>query len=227
MRVVMDETLDQREEKREVRNGLGRFVMGVGVALAAAGGLTAFDGHAVVGAWMAGIGAPVGLIGAVWAWRNRPGDDALELGASASVIERAHRNRSIMLVLSPVFMLIFGAISLEKTGKLLAGEGDAMDWLMIGAVIVYAWLGPLIVLGRGGLTASQRRLLEDELTRHHRSVAAGLGLTVLMAGMSAVIVLGMIEPEWAVRLAPLVMCVAGAATTLRFGWLDRRAARDG
>lgn len=223
----MDETLEQREEKREIRNGLGRFVMGGGLTLVVAGALTAFDGHALVGAWMAGIGAPIGLIGAAWAWRNRPGEDARRLGASAGVVERAHRNRSIMLVLSPVFMLIFGAISLEKTGKLLAGAGDGMDWLMIGAVIVYAWLGPLIVLGRGGLTASQRRLLEDELTRHHRSAAVGLGLTVLMAGMSAVIVLGLIEPEWAVRLAPLVMCAAGAATTLRFGWLDRKASQDG
>ena len=47
---------------------------------------------------------------------------------------------------------------------------------MIGAVIAYAWLGPLIVMGRGGLTARQRRVLEDDLTRHHRAMAVGLGL---------------------------------------------------
>lgn len=223
----MVETIEQREERREIRNGLGRFVMGGGFTLAVAGGLIAADGHPMVGLTMVALGAPAGLIGALWAWRNRAGEDARRLGNSPGKVERAHRNRAIMLVLSPLFMLMFAAISVDATGKLLAGEGDNLDWLMIGAVIAYAWLGPLIVLGRGGLTASQRRLLEDELTRHHRATAVATGLVALLAGMSAVIVVGLFEPAWAVRLAPLVMCLAGAVTTLRFGWLDRKAARDG
>ena len=226
----MGDTLERREEKRETRNGLGRFVMGLGVSLMAAGGLMRFDGpasHPTAAVWMIGVGAPVALVGALWAWRNRAGQDARTLGASTGVVERAHRNRSIMLTLSPVFMLLFGLISIDATGKLLAGEGDNMDRLMIGAVIAYAWLGPLIVLGRGGLTASQRRLLEDELTRHHRALAVATGLVVLMAGVSAVIVAGLWRPDWGVRLAPLVMCAAGAATTLRFGWLDRKAGQNG
>ena len=225
----MGDTLEQREERRETRNGLGRFVMGLGVSLMAAGGLMRFDGpasHPAVATWMIGIGAPIALIGALWAWRNRAGEDARRLGVSAEVVERAHRNRSIMLTLSPLFTLLFAAISIDATGKLLAGEGDNMDRLMIGAVIVYAWLGPLIVLGRGGLTAPQRRLLEDELTRHHRALAVATGLVVLMAGISAVIVVGLWRPDWGVRLAPLAMCAAGAATTLRFGWLDRKAGQD-
>ena len=225
----MGDTLEQREERRETRNGLGRFVMGLGVSLMAAGGLMRFDGpasHPAVATWMIGIGAPIALIGALWAWRNRAGEDARRLGASAEVVERAHRNRSIMLTLSPLFTLLFAAISIDATGKLLSGEGDNMDRLMIGAVIAYAWLGPLIVLGRGGLTASQRRLLEDELTRHHRALAVATGLVVLMVGVSAVVVVGLWRPDWGVRLAPLAMCAAGAATTLRFGWLDRKAGQD-
>ena len=225
----MGDTLEQREERRETRNGLGRFVMGLGVSLMAAGGLMRFDGpasHPAVATWMIGIGAPIALIGALWAWRNRAGEDARRLGGSAEVIERAHRNRSIMLTLSPLFTLLFAAISIDATGKLLSGEGDNMDRLMIGAVIAYAWLGPLIVLGRGGLTASQRRLLEDELTRHHRALAVATGLVVLMVGVSAVVVVGLWRPDWGVRLAPLAMCAAGAATTLRFGWLDRKAGQD-
>jgi len=226
----VDDTLEQREDRRETRNGLGRFVMGLGLSLMAAGGLMRFDGpasHPTAAAWMIGLGAPVALVGALWAWRNRAGADARRLGASVGVVERAHRNRSIMLILSPLFMLMFGAISIDATGKLLAGAGDNMDRLMIGAVIAYAWLGPLIVLGRGGLTASQRRVLEDELTRHHRAAATATGLVVLLAGMSAVIILGLWRPEWGVRLAPLAMCAAGAATTLRFGWLDRKAGQGG
>lgn len=223
----MGETLDQREEKRETHNGLGRFVLGLGGSLLVVAGFMGLDGHPVVAGWIAAIGAPITVIGAMWAWKNRPGAEAKRLGDSAGVVERAHRNRSIMLTLSPIFALIFALISIDVTGKLLAGEGDNMDRLMIGVVILYAWLGPLIVLGRGGLTASQRRLLEDELTRHHRAAAAGLGLVLLLAGLSAVIVVGLFQPEWAVRLAPLVLCAAGAATTLRFGWLDRRAAQDG
>ena len=225
----MDDTLEQREERRATRNGLGRFVMGLGVSLIACGGVMRFDGpasHPTMALWLIGIGAPVALIGAAWAWRTRPGADARRLGDSPGAVERAHRNRSIMLVLSPLFMLLFGLISLDATGSLLAGEGTNMDRLMIGAVIAYAWLGPLIVLGRGGLTPSQRRLLEDELTRHHRATAAATGLVLLLAGVSAVIVTGLWRPEWAVRLAPLVMCAAGAATTLRFGWLDRKASQD-
>ena len=225
----MGDTLEQREERRETRNGLGRFVMGLGVSLMAAGGLMRFDGpasHPAVATWMIGIGAPIALIGALWAWRNRAGEDARRLGGSAEVVERAHRNRSIMLTLSPLFTLLFAAISIDATGKLLSGEGDNMDRLMIGAVIAYAWLGPLIVLGRGGLTASQRRLLEDELTRHHRALAVATGLVVLMVGVSAVVVVGLWRPDWGVRLAPLAMCAAGAATTLRFGWLDRKAGQD-
>lgn len=226
----MGDTLERREEKRETRNGLGRFVMGLGVSLLGAAVLMRFDvlaGHPTVFAWMAGVGAVLALAGGLWTWSNRPGEEARRLGASVGVVERAHRNRSIMLVLSPLFMLFFAAVSVDATGKLLAGEGDNLDKLMIGAVIAYAWLGPLIVLGRGGLTASQRRLLEDELTRHHRATAVATGLVTLLAGMSAVIVVGLFEPTWAVRLAPLVMCAAGAVTTLRFGWLDRKAGQDG
>lgn len=225
----MEDTLEKREERREIRNGLGRFVMGAGAALAGVGALKLLDGsawHPAVAWWLIGVGTPVALIGAIQAWRNRPGPDARRLGTSPGVVERAHRNRSIMLVLSPLFMVIFAAISFQATGNLLAGVGDNMDRLHIGAVILYAWLGPLIVLGRGGLTSTQRRVLEDELTRHHRATAVGTGLVVLMIGVSAVIVLGLWRPEWAVRLAPLVMCLAGAVTTLRFGWLDRKASRD-
>ena len=226
----MDQQLEQREARRETRNGLGRFVMGLGVSLIGVGLLVRFDGpasHPDAAMWLMTAGAPLALAGAIWAWANRPGEDAKRLGASVAVVERAHRNRSIMLVLSPLFMLFFAGASLVATQDLLAGQGDNIDRLMIGAVIAYAWLGPLIVMGRGGLTARQRRVLEDELTRHHRAMAVGLGLVTLLAGVSGALVVGLWRLEWGVQALPLVLCLAGAATTLRFGWLDRKAAQDG
>ena len=99
----MGDTLEQREDKRETRNGLGRFVMGLGVSLMAAGGLMRFDGpasHPAVATWMIGIGAPIALIGALWAWRNRAGEDARRLGASAEVVNTSEpqpNSRSVRL----------------------------------------------------------------------------------------------------------------------------------
>ena len=222
--------LERAERERVGRLTRGFFLLGMGamaLAAGAVGGDDSWIGQNGMDRWLIGAGGAATVIGAVLAWKNRPGEAARRLDRTSGARDRAQRERTRMLTVIPFSMVIFGALSIKAVGQVQAGAGEFTDWCLIGTALLYAWMGPLFVMGWDGAGLRQRRLLDDELTRHHRTRALIPAFLLLLVLMTGLVGLGLWRADWAFRLLPLALCVAGAAAAVRFVQLERRAESEG
>ncbi len=232
-----------RERRREGRFKGAWFVVGIGAAIAGLGLVVGADGVEADGAggWAAraaggadklatgalALGVAVLICGALMALFNRPGEASRRLAAQGGGnAEKAHRDRAYMLSIIPLTMLFFASRAVPGVGRLVDGTADLGDKLFLGVALLYAWLGPLVVMGWDGGSRRNRKYLEDELSRHIRARSITFAFFVLLAGTSGALVLAMFNPVWAVQSLPPVLAGAGAAASLRFAWLDRQAGRE-
>lgn len=232
-----------REKRREARFKTSWFVVGMGLAVAGAGLVVGADGVDSDGAtgWAArtaggvqnlstgalALGAGILILGLVMALFNRPGEAARRLAQHVpGAAEKAHQDRAYLLAIVPLTMVFFAGRAVPGVGRLVDGTADMGDKLFLGVALLYAWLGPLIVMGWDGGSRRNRKYLEDELSRHIRARSITFAFFVLLAGTSGALALAVLNPVWAVQALPLVLAGAGAAASLRFAWLDRQAGRD-
>lgn len=221
--------LERAERARKGRMSAGFFWLGAGLMTLAIGlvsGPDSWIGQLGADGWMIGVGAAATVIGIVMAWANRPTEAARKLETTAGARDRAQRDRAQMLAVIPPSMLIFGGLSVKGMSAAQAGTAEFSDWGMIGIGLMYAWMGPLFVMGWDGKSLRNRALLEDELTRHHRAKSVIPAFIFLMVLMTGLCLLGIWRPDLAVRLTPLAMCVAGAGAVLRFSHLEKQAETD-
>lgn len=225
--MTMDgQDLERAERTRVARMARGFFWLGMGGMALALGAISGNDSWITqngAGGWLIGAGAAATVIGAVLAWRNRPGEAARRLDRSSGARDRAQKERARMLTVIPFSMIIFGALSVKAIGAVQTGAGQFHDWALIVTALLYAWMGPLFVMGWDGAGLRRRRLLDDELTRHHRARALIPAFILLLVLMTGLVGVGLWRAEWAFRLLPLALCVAGAAAAVRFVQLERRA----
>lgn len=232
-----------REQRREGRFKTSWFIVGIGVAIAGVGLIVGADGVDAGGAsgWAAraaggvqnlstgalALGAVLVALGALLSLMNRPGEAARRLAqVGPGGAEKAHRDRAYMLSIIPLTMLFFASRAVPGVGRMVEGTADMGDKLFLGVALLYAWLGPLIVMGWDGGSRRNRKYLEDELSRHIRARSITFAFFVLLTGASGALALAIWNPVWAVQALPLVLAGAGAAASLRFAWLDRQAGRD-
>lgn len=231
-----------RERRREAGFKASWFVVGAGAALVVLGLAVRESGPgAGAGEWaarLAGgpeplaagaliVGAMVVALGLFIALLRRPGEAARRLAETTpGRSEKAQAERAWLLTLIPLTMVFFASRAVGWVGRVLDGSAGLSDVLFLGAAILYAWLGPIVVMGWDGGSRRNRRYLEDELSQHIRARSIMLGFFVLLAGVTAALALALWNPVWTAQALPLAMSAAGAAAALRFVWLDRQAARD-
>lgn len=197
---------------------MGAAGMGLGVVTAKRGVLGDSDAGVITG-----LAFGLALVGLIAIWANRPGEMGRRLAEAGGARDLAHRDRMRLLTVVPFSMIIFGGLSVRAVGEVLQGTADFADGMMVFCGLLYGWLGPLIVMGWDGRSLKNRRLLEDELTQHHRARAVIPAFILLLTLVTGLVVLGLWRSDLAIQLSPLAISVAGAAAALRFAWLDRRA----
>lgn len=221
--------LERAERKRIGRMSWGYFLLGMGGMAMAIGFISGDDswiGQVGADGWLIAAGGTAAVIGALTAWKHRPGEAARRLDQTAGARDRAQKERARMLTVIPFSMIIFGGLSVKAISAVQAGTAEFHDWGLIATALLYAWMGPLFVMGWDGAALRQRKLLEDELTRHHRGRALIPAFILLLVLMTGLVVLGLWSADWAFRLLPLALCVAGAAAAVRFVQLERQAERE-
>jgi len=205
--------------------------MGIlGAAAATAGfifGSTRTGDAATLPGVIAGMGTVFVLLGLIFGWMNRPGDDGWTASIGQGKRDRLQADRSRQLFLFPVVALIFMAVAIDATVDLLAGRGGLRDWLQVFLPVLYAWVTTAIVMGWDGQSRKHRRYLEDELTAAIRARAMTAAAVVLMAGATAALGLALANPLWGAVALIASLAAAGATAGMRFAWLDREAGRDG
>lgn len=140
---------------------------------------------------------------------------------------RAQRRRAGMLVLYSIVLMVasFGA-SLEIHRSMVGVERDG-DGQLLGVVIAYAWLVPIILMGWDWQSIRDRRWLNDELSRQMRTRAVMVSFFVLLLGVTTALVLTILQPVWGLMALPPTLGLAVSAAGLSFVWLDWKAGRGG
>lgn len=140
--------------------------------------------------------------------------------------DRLSRRRARML---PVLAVIFIAQQASYFSGRVEDGARSVDHVKIAAWLVLSTV-LLLALTTGGFwlqPRQMRRLLNDEVTRANRTEALRTGFIATMVGAIALYFLGMFEPVGGREAIHLLMTIGIAAALLRFGYLERRAHRDG
>lgn len=143
--------------------------------------------------------------------------------------ERLGRKRARML---PMLALIF----LSQQASFFAGEDERASQLLrdVDHFKVSAWLILSLVLllglwsGGGWFRSKEvRALLNDEVTRAHRTSAFTLGFYVAMITAIVLYVVDMFDPVATRMTIHIVVTLGIGAALIRFGMLERQAHRLG
>lgn len=225
-----------RSDDRPVRGRGWKFLAalvlsGLGAGLAVAGlnpgatslGATLEDADAGI---VTGIGIGLFLVGAMIAWKMRPGGPASRGEDEPGKRERMQEQRSMLLWLFPIITLIFLYQSTRAIPLILAGDTGLANYMSVLLPVLYAWLAASVTMGWDGNSRKNRRYLEDELTQVLRARAIVWAFLVLMAGTTIALGLGLWRLETGLIALPFALAAAGATAGLRFAWLDREAGRD-
>lgn len=147
---------------------------------------------------------------------------------SASDIEtadRLSRRRARMLPFLAVLFLTQQAAYFSQPDSGMR----AVDHVKIGAWVVLS-IVLVLVLATGGSWFRPKRvraLMDDEVTRANRAEAFRIGFLATMAGAILLYFVSQFEPMSGREAIHIVTTVGIAAALLRFGFLERRAHKDG
>ncbi|MGV9010806.1 hypothetical protein [Brevundimonas sp.] len=212
------------ERARWYRWGLIAFAIGV---VACAAGFILGDGRtgdaATAAGVLAGVGFAVMLAGLILSAWHHP-SRSRQIGERAQTKrDRLQAERSRMLWTFPLIGLALLGLAFEAARDIQAEGPSLMACLRLGVPVLYAWLVVLMVLGWDNYSVTNKRFLDDELTRVFRAQALKAGFVVLMAGTTVTLGVMVLWPQAGV-MAMIIALTAGAATAgFRFAWLDREA----
>ena len=143
--------------------------------------------------------------------------------SDAAKAERLASRRARML---PVLAILF----LGQQASYFSGwDGDrAVDHVRVSAWIVLSIVLLLALTTGGGWIYSKqvRDLANDESTRAHRADAFQWGFVAAMSGCILMYGISLFEPVGGREAVHVVMTLGIATALVRFGWMERRAARD-
>lgn len=222
---------DQGEAKRALndrarRYGWGLVLTAVGVVVCVAGFVVG-DGRtgdaATAAGVLAGIGFAIMVVGLILAAWHHP-SRSQQIGERAQTKrDRLQAERSRMLWTFPLIGMALLGLAFEAARDIQIEGPSLIAVLRLGVPVLYAWLVVLMVLGWDNYSVTNKRFLDDELTRVFRAQALKAGFVALMAGITLTLGLMIWRPE-AGLMAIIVALMAGAATAgFRFAWLDREA----
>jgi len=146
-------------------------------------------------------------------------------GPASAQAERLSRKRAKAL---PAFAAIFIAQQASFFAS-ETGRGRTVDhvpdvaWLVLTLVLLLA----LATGGRWIYSREVRLLANDESTRVHRDDAFRTGFVASMIACIAIYLIGMFDPLAEREVLHLVVTAGMTTALLRFGFLERRALRDG
>lgn len=135
--------------------------------------------------------------------------------------ERLSGRRARMLPVLAIFFLMQQASYVS--GMRAVDHVKIAAWLVLSTVL-------LLVLTTGGSWFRSKRiraLMDDEVTRANRAEALRVGFIATMIAAIGFYFLSLCEPISGRQAIHFLMSVGIAAALVRFGYLERRALKDG
>ena len=171
------------------------------------------------------VGVGVVVASVAWAGRYMPNGDTVRVeNAKGGYRDSVQKKRAVSMALMPLTSLFLVYQGTLGAWNISSGQGEGLDWMMVGMSPVISVLLLLMVAGLDNPgDKKMKRLLEDELTLSFRRDALNVALAVAMVGLLGVFALGLWRAEAAVAALPGLMFVTASAAGLRYWQLDRRA----
>ena len=171
------------------------------------------------------IGVGVVVASVAWAGRYMPNGDTVRVeNAKGGYRDLVQKQRAVSMALMPVTSFYLVYQSTLGGWKIASGQGEGLDWMMVGLSPMVSIVLLLMVAGLDNPgDKKMKRLLEDELTLSFRRDALNVALAVAMVGLLGVFALGLWRPEAAVAALPGLMFVTASASALHYWQMDRRA----
>lgn len=215
-------------ERKANRFQILLIVLGLGVTMAVAGLVLAWDGDAgnlLTGRLLMAGGAVTAIVGGTLAWRFRLTDDdraALKPGPTRRDEEQWQRRASLFMI--PLQALLALSLGVPAVGRIVTGEGwPFVDGLMALIVLLWPWLSVALIQGWDGGSRKVRKFLEDEWTEVVRASAMRWGYVALLAGVGVAYGVSLWRPHWTPFALVGVLTVGAVVPALRFALLDRSA----
>ena len=138
--------------------------------------------------------------------------------------ERLSKRRARMFPIVAVFYIAQQVSFFSSTMS-----DRAVDHFKIGAWVVTSVVLMVALMSGGGWARRReiREMMNDESSRAHRADALGTGFVVAMATGIILYVVGTVSPVTAREAIHLIVSFGIAASLVHFGFLERRAHRDG
>lgn len=221
--------MSTKSSRRISLSAIGLILFGIGLsATGFAGnyGLRPADDEATWWGIVAGIGFATTFIGVMKIWLDLSIAALANDPGGAVKRERLQAQRAWQLWVLPVATVVLLVLAIRPLEAHLAGRGDFQDICRIGLPVLYAWVVPMITMGWDGYSRQNRRFLDDELTQALRARALKAAFFVLMGGVTAAFIMGLMRPDLGMAGVMIAIAAGGATAGVRFTWLYGEAGRD-
>jgi hypothetical protein len=215
-------------------------VFAVAIASVLGGAFAYYFGrrHMIAASWWAVAAAgSLTLAALIWLMRTPPAA-AYEARIVAKRTDELQRNRSRVLWLFPLQILLFAPAIIKETQHILDGGADRLlglprgiattGYLVMMAIgLLTMMVTTLMVLIGAGYPKAIRPVMDDELSRAQRAKAIASGFVASFVGGLIALAAGLIQPRWAVLALPFVIMGSLAVAAVHFAILDRQADASG
>lgn len=238
LKLTDDEFIAQlREKERRARRVVYLIALApvVGAALVVIGSRA---GMGVASWWAMGVACAVVVAGFAWLMWRRPPPEAYGPRIVARRTDEIQRGRARQLWAYLLLMVCFAPqiligthYALDRGGPTPLGlpRGIATNsyFLVIAISLLASVVTTWMMLMGLGYPKTIRPVMDDELSRAHRTEAIVSGFLASLIGGTATFAAGLIEPRWAVMGLPFVITGSLAVAAAHFVLLERRADLSG
>ena len=137
---------------------------------------------------------------------------------------QSKRQTAFLLMPLSLGLMLMGVI--RATARMLEGHGMRhLDMFVIACFVGFIIAFAALLSGRG-LDRWAKPVLDDELSRDLRRRALQLGYLILLPGVCALFIVGLVDRDLAVELTPVLAALGVGAPAVRLFWLERSANAD-
>jgi len=140
--------------------------------------------------------------------------------------ERSQAKRQVAYLLMPLSLVLMLPGVVGATSRVAGGAPiEHVELFTVICFIGFLLAFALLIAGRG-LDRWAASVLNDELSRELRAKALLFGYAILLPGLAALFVVGLVDRALAVELAPVLAALGVAGPALRLYRLERAAGAD-
>jgi hypothetical protein len=137
--------------------------------------------------------------------------------------EQSQSKRQMAYLLMPLSLLLMLIGVVSATDRIVRGSPIRHDDIFTFACFLAFLIAFALLIAGRGLDRWAASVLNDELGRELRAKALQLGYAILLPGLAALFVVGLLNRDLAIDLMPILAALGVGGPAARLYWLERAA----